>query len=68
MTTQLLLNDAKAKGVNIYLPVDTIAASAFANDATIQTCDITKIPDGFLGLDIGPISEKIFEKINSGNP
>ncbi len=58
-----ILNDAKAKGVNIYLPVDAIAASAFANDATIQTCDITKIPDGFLGLDIGPLSEKIFEKV-----
>ena len=54
-----ILNDAKTKGVNIYLPVDTIAATAFSNDANQQTVDIKMIPDGFLGLDIGPLTEKI---------
>ncbi len=58
-----ILKDAKAKGVNIYIPVDTIAASAFSNDAVKQTVDIKKIPDGFMGLDIGPESEKIFAEV-----
>ncbi len=54
-----ILNDAKAKGVNIYIPVDTIVADAFSNDANKQTVDIKLIPDGFMGLDIGPKTEKI---------
>src|ERR1035437_2609967 len=53
-----IINDAKAKGVNIYIPVDTIAAAAFSNDANKLTVDIKQIPDGFMGLDIGPATEK----------
>ena len=52
-----ILSDAKTKGVNIYIPVDTIAADAFANDAKKITVDINAIPDGYMGLDIGPKSE-----------
>jgi len=58
-----ILKDAKAKGVNIYIPVDTVAGDAFANDAKKQTCDITKIPDGWMGLDIGPETEKIYHDV-----
>lgn len=58
-----IIKDAKAKGVNIFIPVDTIAASAFLNDANKQTVDIKTIPDGFMGLDIGPESEKIFAEV-----
>lgn len=58
-----IIKDAKAKGVNIFIPVDTIAASAFSNDANKQTVDIKAIPDGFMGLDIGPESEKIFAEV-----
>jgi phosphoglycerate kinase len=58
-----IIEDAKIKGVNIIIPVDTIAASAFSNDATRQTVDIKMIPDGFMGLDIGPESEKIFAEV-----
>ena len=58
-----ILNDAKTKGVNIYIPVDTIAAAAFSNDANKITVDIKAIPDGFLGLDIGPETEKIFAEV-----
>jgi phosphoglycerate kinase len=54
-----ILSDAKTKGVNIYIPVDTVAADAFANDAKKITVDINAIPDGFMGLDIGPKSEVI---------
>lgn len=58
-----ILSDAKAKGVTIFIPVDTIAASGFSNDASKQTVDIKTIPDGFMGLDIGPESEKIFAEV-----
>lgn len=58
-----VLSDAKAKGVNIYIPVDTVAASAFANDADKTTVDIKNIPDGYMGLDIGPSTEAQFAKV-----
>ncbi len=58
-----ILSDAKAKGVNIYIPVDTVAADAFSNDANKKTVDIKAIPDGFMGLDIGPESEKMFAEV-----
>lgn len=58
-----ILIDAKAKGVNVYIPVDTVAAASFSNEAEQQTVDISCIPNGFLGLDIGSASEKIFEEI-----
>lgn len=58
-----ILSDAKAKGVNIYIPVDTIVADAFSNDANKKTVDIKAIPDGFMGLDIGPRSEQLFAEV-----
>jgi phosphoglycerate kinase len=58
-----ILADAKSKGVKIYLPVDTIVAEAFANDAKKLTVDIKAIPDGYMGLDIGPETEKIFAEV-----
>jgi phosphoglycerate kinase len=62
-----ILNDAKAKGVNIYIPVDAIVANAFTNEAEKQTVDIKYIPDGWMGLDIGPASEKIFADVISNS-
>ncbi len=62
-----ILNDAKAKGVNIYIPIDAIVANAFNNEAEKQTVDIKSIPDGWMGLDIGPASEKIFAKVISNS-
>jgi len=62
-----IVDDAKIKNVNIFLPIDTIAASAFSNDANRLTLDITAIPDGFMGLDIGPESEKIFAEVISNS-
>jgi phosphoglycerate kinase len=58
-----ILADAKAKGVNIYIPVDAIVADNFANDANKQTVDIKAIPDGWMGLDIGPATEKIYAEV-----
>ncbi len=62
-----ILNDAKAKGVNIYIPIDAIVANAFNNEAEKQTVDIKSIPDGWMGLDIGPASEKIFAEVISNS-
>lgn len=62
-TALKIIKDAKAKNVNIFIPVDTIASSAFSNDGEKQTVDIKSIPDGFMGLDIGPLTEKLFAEV-----
>ncbi len=58
-----ILAKAKAKGVAIHLPVDAVVADAFANDANIQLVDTTKIPDGWMGLDVGPKTSEIFADV-----
>ena len=58
-----ILKQAKAKGVQVHIPVDVIAADAFSNDANTQICDIDKIPDGWEGVDAGPKSIAMFDKI-----
>ena len=55
-----VLQKAAAKGCNIYLPQDSIAADKFAVDAQIQTIESNAIPDGWMGLDIGPLAVKAF--------
>ena len=59
-TALQILKDAKTKGVEIYLPLDSVVADNFANDANKQTVDVKNIPDGWMGLDIGPETEKIY--------
>jgi len=58
-----ILKQAKAKGVQVHIPVDVIAADDFSNDANTQICDIDKIPDGWEGVDAGPKSNEIFDKV-----
>ncbi|MEO5643377.1 MAG: phosphoglycerate kinase [Bacteroidia bacterium] len=58
-----ILEIAKKRGVNIYIPVDAVCADNFSNDANRQTCDVKSIPDGWMGLDIGPATEKIYSKV-----
>jgi phosphoglycerate kinase len=58
-----ILKQAKEKGVQIHIPVDTIAADAFSNDANKQVVDINNIPDGWEGVDAGPKSIKLFHDI-----
>lgn len=57
------LEDARKRGVNLVLPFDAIAASAFADDAQTKQCKAGEIPDGWMGLDIGPESIKLFSGI-----
>lgn len=52
---------AKEKGVDLLLPTDVVIADNFAADANAQTVSIENIPDGWMGLDIGPDSIKVFE-------
>lgn len=49
-----ILAKAKAKGVQIHLPIDVLAADAFSNDANTQVVDVKAIPSGWQGLDAGP--------------
>ncbi|GAA0737181.1 phosphoglycerate kinase [Gaetbulibacter jejuensis] len=58
-----ILKQAKAKGVQIHLPVDVLAANAFSNTAETQIMDVTKIPDGWQGLDAGPKSLENFKEV-----
>ncbi|MEM7579952.1 MAG: phosphoglycerate kinase [Mastigocoleus sp.] len=52
---------AKEKGVDLLLPTDVVVADNFAPDANSQTVSIDSIPDGWMGLDIGPDSVKTFQ-------
>ncbi|MGL5080057.1 MAG: phosphoglycerate kinase [Microcoleaceae cyanobacterium] len=53
---------AKEKGVAMLLPTDVIVADNFAPDANAQTVSVEAIPDGWMGLDIGPDSVKVFQE------
>lgn len=52
---------AKEKGVEFLLPTDVVVADKFAADANTQTVSVENIPDGWMGLDIGPDSVKTFQ-------
>ncbi len=58
-----ILKQAEAKGVQVHIPVDVIAADNFSNDANTQICDINVIPDGWEGVDAGPKSQAIFDEV-----
>lgn len=58
-----ILRLAKEKGVQIHIPVDVVAANAFANDAQTQIIDVDQIPDGWQGLDAGPKSLEKFKEV-----
>jgi len=58
-----ILKQAKAKNVQVHIPVDTIAADDFSNDANTQTVDINEIPDGWEGVDAGPKSRAQFHDV-----
>ncbi|MBN3890529.1 MAG: phosphoglycerate kinase [Nostoc sp. JL31] len=53
---------AKERGVALLLPTDVVLADNFAPDANSQTVSIENIPDGWMGLDIGPDSVKFFQE------
>lgn len=58
-----ILEKAKAKNVQIHIPVDVVAADAFSNDANTQIVPANEIPDGWQGLDVGPKTLEQFNKV-----
>ncbi len=54
-----MMKKAEEKGVKLMLPVDTVAASEFSNDADIKVCE-GDIPADYMGLDIGPKTAQMF--------
>lgn len=58
-----ILKQAEAKNVKIHLPVDVLAANAFSNEAETKVIEVTKIPDGWQGLDVGPKSKTNFHDV-----
>ena len=55
-----LIAKAKEKGVELILPVDTVVAKEFKNDTEFKTVSVDGIEDGWMGLDIGEASIKLF--------
>ena len=55
-----IIAQAKAKGVNLVLATDCVAADDFSNDANTQVCPSNAIPEGWEGVDAGPESRKAF--------
>lgn len=58
-----ILEKAKEQNVNVYIPVDVIAADDFSNDANTQIVSIMEIPEGWEGVDAGPKSRDIFHDV-----
>ncbi|MBL7694960.1 MAG: phosphoglycerate kinase [Ferruginibacter sp.] len=58
-----ILEQAKQKNVSIHLPEDSVIADKFAADANTNTCPSDAIPDGWMGLDIGPKATGIFNEV-----
>jgi len=62
-TAKKAIVDAKAKGVNLLIPTDTVIADAFNNDANKKTVKTDQIPTGWMGLDIGPETTAKFQEV-----
>ena len=55
-----LIKKAKALGVDLMLPIDSVIADGFSNEADTQVSMNNAIPAGWLGLDIGPQAAEVF--------
>jgi phosphoglycerate kinase len=58
-----LIQKAKSKGVELHLPIDSVAADKFDAAANTKVVENTNIPDGWMGLDIGPQARIVFAKV-----
>ncbi|PIQ47020.1 MAG: phosphoglycerate kinase [Cytophagales bacterium CG12_big_fil_rev_8_21_14_0_65_40_12] len=57
-----LIKKAKTLGVNLMLPIDSVVADAFSNDANTEISMNNAIADGWMGLDIGPQAAEVFAR------
>lgn len=55
-----MIEKAKAKGVSLLLPIDNVVADKFSKDATPVVTEDQNIADGYMGLDIGPKTSKLY--------
>jgi phosphoglycerate kinase len=60
---QTLIGSAAERKVTLMLPVDCIVADRFSNDAHAHVCDVREVPDGWMGLDIGPTTQGMFADV-----
>lgn len=58
-----LIQKAKAKGVDLHLPIDSIIADKFDANANTDIANNNSIKDGWMGLDIGPQASQVFSKV-----
>ena len=58
-----IINKVKNKDVNLLLPIDSVNASVFSNDSSICFSKITDVQDGYMGLDIGEESTRLFSEV-----
>ena len=58
-----IMAEAKRLGVKFYLPVDIVVANKFAEDAMVKYVTYQEIPEGWMGLDIGPASVRLFGEV-----
>ena len=58
-----ILERAKAKNVQVHIPVDVLAADDFSNEANTQIVDVREIPENWQGLDCGPKSKALFHEV-----
>jgi len=62
-TAKEILTTAKAKNVSIHLPIDTVVADEFSAEANTQVTKTQSIPNGWMGLDIGPEAANAFREV-----
>ena len=60
-----ILRKGKELGVKIYLPVDVVAAQTFSAESAVKYVSVQEIPSGWMGLDIGPASTRLFKEVLS---
>ena len=58
-----LIEKAQAKGIELLLPVDTVVGDEFKEDCNFKTVGSDKIPDGWMGLDIGENAQQDFDRV-----
>jgi phosphoglycerate kinase len=59
---QKIMDQAKELGVKFYLPIDVVAADKFAEDAVSKLVTAQEIPSGWMGLDIGPATVRLYRE------
>jgi phosphoglycerate kinase len=58
-----VMDEAKRLGVKLYLPVDVVAAQTCSQDSTMKFVPTQEIPKGWMGLDVGPASTRLFREV-----